>query len=153
MYGLRCIGKGLLTEQTLCSILNLPPPPTKFSPYNGILQNKYKKVAFDSMKNAVEGAVQENKLIIEKEKRTAPDLVLEPRDISGGFDGTWQRRGHQSLNGVVTCTSIDSGKIMDVEVLSKFCLCLDKKTMIAFVLQTIKTPVPAWRALASNKFF
>lgn len=105
------------------------------------------------MKNAVEGAVQENKLISEEEKRTAPDLILEPWDISAGFDGTWQRRGHQSINNVVTCTSIDSGKIMDVEVLSKFCLCLDKNNMIAFVLQTIKAPVAAWRALASNKCF
>lgn len=43
VYGLRCIGKGLLTRQTLCGILNLHLPPTKFSPYNGKLQNKRKK--------------------------------------------------------------------------------------------------------------
>lgn len=79
------------------------------------------------MNNAVEVAGHENTLIIEEEKRTAPDLILEPRDISAGFDSTWQRRDHQSLNGVVTCTSIDSGQIMDIEVFSKFCLCLDKK--------------------------
>lgn len=44
------------------------------------------------------------------------EVQLNPRDIpASGFDGTWQRRGFKSLNGVVTCTSIDSGKIVDVE--------------------------------------
>ncbi|KAG8291178.1 hypothetical protein J6590_108179 [Homalodisca vitripennis] len=126
VYGLRCIGKGLLAGQTLCEILNLPQPPTKFALYNAIIHEQCKKVAFDSMKNAVEGAVEGNKIIIEEEMRNTPGVILEPRDISAGFDGTWQRRGHQSLNGVVTCTSIDSGKVLDVEVLSKYCVCLDK---------------------------
>ncbi|XP_046685511.1 uncharacterized protein LOC124371223 [Homalodisca vitripennis] len=78
------------------------------------------------MTRAVAGAVEENKAIIEEEKITIPELQTDSRDICAGFDGTWQRRGHQSLNGVVTCTSIDSGKVMDIEVLSKYCLCLDK---------------------------
>lgn len=47
--------------------------------------------------------------------------------MSAAFDGTWQRRGHQSLNGVVSCTSVDTGKVLDVCVLSKHCICLDKK--------------------------
>jgi hypothetical protein len=53
-------------------------------------------------------------------------MEANPRDIPAAFDGTWQRRGHRSLNGVFTCTSIYSGKVMDVDVLSKYCLCLDK---------------------------
>ncbi|XP_046680753.1 uncharacterized protein LOC124367720 [Homalodisca vitripennis] len=132
VYGLRCIGKGLLAGQALCGILNLPQPPTKFSPYITILHNKCKIAAFDSMKNAVEEAVQENEVMIEEEKRNVPDVILEPRDISAGFDGTWQRRGHQSLNGVVTCTSIDSGKVMDVAVVSKYCICVDKQNHDAY---------------------
>ena len=36
-------------------------------------------------------------------------------------DGTWQRRGHASLNGCVTTLSIDSGKCLDVEILTKVC--------------------------------
>lgn len=36
-------------------------------------------------------------------------------------DGTWQRRGYSSLNGCVTALSIDTGKCLDVEVLSKVC--------------------------------
>ena len=35
--------------------------------------------------------------------------------------GTWQRRGHSSLNGCVTTLSIDTGKYLDVEILTKVC--------------------------------
>lgn len=42
-------------------------------------------------------------------------------DIAAAFDGTWQKRGHTSMNGVVTVTSFNSGKVLDHECLSKFC--------------------------------
>lgn len=36
-------------------------------------------------------------------------------------DGTWQRRGFSSLHGCVTAISMETGKILDVEPLSKVC--------------------------------
>ena len=36
-------------------------------------------------------------------------------------DGTRQRRGHNSHNGVVTAISVTTGKALDVEVLSNYC--------------------------------
>ncbi|GFU39108.1 uncharacterized protein TNCV_1850041 [Trichonephila clavipes] len=46
-------------------------------------------------------------------------------DVS--VDGTWERGGHLSLNGCVSVISIDAGKVLDIEVLSKMCrLCLKK---------------------------
>ncbi|GFV60407.1 uncharacterized protein TNCV_3470421 [Trichonephila clavipes] len=36
-------------------------------------------------------------------------------------DGTLQRRGHSSLNGCVVVLSIDTGKVLDLEVMSKWC--------------------------------
>ncbi|GFX79251.1 uncharacterized protein TNCV_695631 [Trichonephila clavipes] len=36
-------------------------------------------------------------------------------------DGTWQRRGRSSLNGCVVVLSIDTGKVVDLEVMSKWC--------------------------------
>lgn len=42
-------------------------------------------------------------------------------DIAVAVDGSWQRRGYKSLNGVLTVTSLATGKVIDVEVLSKFC--------------------------------
>ncbi|KAF8773537.1 hypothetical protein HNY73_016192 [Argiope bruennichi] len=58
------------------------------------------------MIKAVEGAVSLN------------DNV---RDISVALDGTWQKRGHSSMNGVITATSLDTGKVIDFECLSKYC--------------------------------
>ncbi|XP_069690574.1 uncharacterized protein [Periplaneta americana] len=95
MYGLRAIGKGKTGGETLCGILNLPPPPTRSTRYNIIIGSAIENVALHNMKVAVEEAVAEN------------DNV---RGISAAFDGTWQKRGHISLNGVVTATSVDTGK-------------------------------------------
>ena len=35
-------------------------------------------------------------------------------------DGTWQRRGYTSLNGVVIAMSVDSEKLLDVETMSRY---------------------------------
>ena len=35
--------------------------------------------------------------------------------------GTWQRKGFSSLNGCVSAISMDTGKVLDVEPLSKVC--------------------------------
>lgn len=117
VYGLRCIGKGQKAGQVLCGILNLPQPPSKFKSYIDVLCKSTGIVAQRSMTKAVEEAVIENKNIMENEN---------PRDLSAAFDGTWQKRGFKSLNGVVTCTSVDSGKVLDIHVLSKYCICDDK---------------------------
>lgn len=113
MYGLRAIGKGKTGGETLCGILNLPPPPTRSTRYNIIIGSAIENVALHNMKVAVEEAVAEN------------DNV---RGISAAFDGTWQKRGHISLNGVVTATSVDTGKVIDVAILSKHCRCEGRTT-------------------------
>ena len=43
--------------------------------------------------------------------------AMEPTRVRVTVDGSWQKRGHNSLNGVVT--AISGGKCVDVEVLSK----------------------------------
>ncbi|XKL59926.1 hypothetical protein PGB90_000942 [Kerria lacca] len=45
------------------------------------------------------------------------------RDIDVAFDGSWQKRGPNSLNGVITATSVHTGRVIDCEILSKFCKC------------------------------
>ena len=42
-------------------------------------------------------------------------------DVGVSVDGTWQRKGFSSMNGVVTAISIDSGKVLDTAILSKNC--------------------------------
>ncbi|GFT60636.1 uncharacterized protein TNCV_1789251 [Trichonephila clavipes] len=90
-YGLRCIGKGSSAAKTICAAMNLPPPPAKFQRYNGILLESLSKVSDASMKKAVEETVEMNN---------------NNRDITAAFDGSWQKRGHTSLNGVVSATSL-----------------------------------------------
>ncbi|GFV23420.1 uncharacterized protein TNCV_4781321 [Trichonephila clavipes] len=62
----------------------------------------------DSIQNAAKEAICENE---------------GNKNIAVAVDGTWQKRGYTSLNGVVTVTSIDTGKVIDVDILSKYCAC------------------------------
>lgn len=106
VYGMRSIGKGQAAAETLLSIMNLPPPPTKFYHYNSLLLKSLRKVTNDSMIVATREAIAEND---------------HDSDICVAFDGTWQKRGHTSLHGVITATSLDTGKVLDFECLSKYC--------------------------------
>ena len=42
-------------------------------------------------------------------------------DIAVSFDGTWAKRGHTSLYGVVFVLSVDTGEVLDYCIMSKFC--------------------------------
>jgi hypothetical protein len=96
---------------TLCALLDLPPPLSKFDSYQNVLVSVARDVCNENMKEAVEEAIQINDGI---------------RDLSAGFDRTWQKRGHMPLNGVLTATSVDTGKVIDVAILSKYCYCKNK---------------------------
>ncbi|GBN39555.1 hypothetical protein AVEN_158802-1 [Araneus ventricosus] len=50
------------------------------------------------------------------------------RDITVALDGTWQKRGHTSINGVITATSLDTGKVRDFECLCKYCFTCENKS-------------------------
>ena len=51
-------------------------------------------------------------------------------DVKVTCDATWQRRGHQSLYGVVVVASWETGQVLDIEVLSKHCvMCSQKKAI------------------------
>ena len=106
VYGMRCIGGGLESGKTLCSILNIPNPPVKYHKFNDIVTTALQAVAENCMQEAAKEAVMENE---------------GSMDIAVAIDGSWQKRGHTSLNGVVTATSVDTGKVIDVECLSKYC--------------------------------
>lgn len=105
-YGLRCIGKGFAAGKMLSGVLNIATPPTSISKYTNVVGEAVREMAENSMKNAVSEAVAENE---------------GSTDIAVGFDGTWQKRGFKSNNGVASATSIDTGKILDVDILSKYC--------------------------------
>ncbi|GFT09406.1 hypothetical protein TNCV_5062701 [Trichonephila clavipes] len=51
--------------------------------------------------------------------REAVDENDGQRDLAVAVDGSWQKRGFSSKNGLVTVTSVDTGKVIDVEVFFK----------------------------------
>lgn len=110
VYGMRSIGKGLAASNVLCALLDLPSPPQKFESYNKIILDAVEDCANVCMKDATMEAVSVN---IE-ESGPITDLAV-------CLDGSWQKRGHSSLNGFVSVTSFDTGKVLDVAVMSKYC--------------------------------
>lgn len=107
MYAFRCIGKGEQAAQTFCALMDLPTPPS-LKRYRSLLHTATKVVCENTMKKAAEECVEEND---------------QNRDVTAIFDGSWQRRGHTSLNGVVTAIAANIGKVVDVRVYSKYCRC------------------------------
>ena len=126
-YALRSIGVGLSGAQTLFSQMNLPPP-ISCSAYNKIqkkIHNTVENVAIEAMKDAIE--------VREAAGVTCEDEIV---DSSISCDGTWQRRGFSSLNGAVAILSTDTGKVLDVEPMSRFCnACVSNKKLKKKLIQ------------------
>lgn len=85
----------------------------KFYKYNTVIHKALDKVAGDSMDVATREAVIEN-----------------DNDICVAFDGTCQKRGHSSRHGVIVATSLDTGKVIDFESLSKYCPTCKSETKV-----------------------
>ena len=103
----REIGKGLMSIETFCSHMNMPPPMSRLS-YSEIVNSLhpiYVEAAEESMSTAA-AAIRKD------------DTVT---DIVASFDGTWHKRGYVSLNGVVTCIERVNDKCIDVQVKTKDC--------------------------------
>ena len=95
------------------ALTNLPKPMTANN-YDTIvnrLNNVAKEVVNETMKDASED-------LLSKIKDPNGDIVI---DSAVSCDGKWQKRGYSSLNGVVTVISMDNGKILDVEPMTRTC--------------------------------
>ena len=103
----REIGCGYKYIEKFCGLMNLPPPVKERNYQKQVnkLVNAYSNCALKSMQAAAEYAV----------------IQEGQRDIRVSLDGTWQKRGHQSKNGVVTLMSSKTGKCIDYEICTKTC--------------------------------
>ena len=103
---MRNMGKGHSDIRSFCGIMNMPPPMTEdtYQKLHGNLHNAAVKCSQESMSAAALELGQQNN-----------------KDVTIMIGGTWQKRGHTSINGVVTCISMESRKVLDCEVLSKVC--------------------------------
>ncbi|GFW73499.1 uncharacterized protein TNCV_2801631 [Trichonephila clavipes] len=66
---------------------------------------------------AVQLCSEENMKAASKEVQN----LKESTTCGVSVDGSWQRRGHMSLNGCVSVISNDTGKILDLEVMTQYC--------------------------------
>ena len=104
----REVGLGYGGIETFCKCLNI------FCLANNAYQNLHQ----GPIKNAYQLAANKSmqKAVAEYQNNNDEDVPANQRVT---MDGTWQRRGHASLHGIVTAM-IDK-KCVDYEVLSKFC--------------------------------
>ena len=111
VYGMRTLGKGYAGARKFCTVMNMPPPPTE----KAFLSNSrhIKAIAKETMKKAGEEFFS-----LKKQSNLSG---VEPVNCGVSCDGTWQKRGYSSRNGCVTVTSVDTGKVLDVEALSQGC--------------------------------
>ncbi|GFU87053.1 uncharacterized protein TNCV_1586411 [Trichonephila clavipes] len=91
----------------LCSTLNLPRlTKTAYKNQEAKLLKVVQEVAEESM---IKAATE----IVEKHQNLSSDIVK----CGISVDGTWQRRGYTSMNGCVAAISVDTGKVLDIEVI------------------------------------
>ncbi|GFY29074.1 uncharacterized protein TNCV_4722021 [Trichonephila clavipes] len=115
VFGMRIIGKGHSAVKKLCFAINIDVPSKRAFGFLG------KKLEF-AASNVACNTMKEAALEI---RSNETDTEFSQCGVS--VDGTWQRRGYSSLNGCVSVISIESGKVLDVEFMSKVCrLCNSK---------------------------
>ena len=90
--------------------MNIPSVRTKnnFSKISKRLKSKAFKVAEESMT----AASQEIHGVDKRDKVVNCGLFV---------DGTWQKRGYASLNDCVAALSVDTGKLLDIAAMSRYC--------------------------------
>lgn len=113
IYAMRSIGQGHASIKKFTALMNMPAPMTV---------KNYDKVV-KTMAKVVEGVAKQTM------SEAAHDLKLTKGQHSGDgvvdvpvtCDGSWQRRGFASFNGTFTSISLDTGKILDIAVMSRYC--------------------------------
>ena len=106
----REIGKGHNAMTTFNKVMNMPAPLTRCN---------FTKIQNEKVLPAVEKLANDSMV----------NNAYKIRDVSGNdnrecgvsIDGTWQKRGYSSHNGVVTVITLDTQKCLDVEVLPDKC--------------------------------
>lgn len=107
VYAMKQLGCGHEEASHFMAVMNMPPPPNKAA-YN--LHSK-------QLLKVVEPLAKETMKVAAHRLRIKNDS----QECGVSVDGSWQRRGYSSLNGVVSALSIDTGEVLDVEVLAKDC--------------------------------
>lgn len=126
----------------IIAALSMPPiSQGKFDRYARYLYKRMESHHENMMKKGIDAVVQHY-------RNTGVELNAATGylDIAISFDGTWQKRGHTSHIGVSFVVEIETGMVIDFEVLCNFCQVCSKKNMSAKWI-----PVPFLQSYAHNK--
>ena len=121
VLAMRRIGRGYASLKKFCGVMDMPGPITErnYGRHQRTLRDAAVAVAEQSMSRAAEETHQLS-------ANRYPD-VEGPASMAVTFDGTWMRRGFSSLYGVFSCIAWDTGRIVDLDVCSKFCQACNMK--------------------------
>ena len=106
------IGESHSSFDKFCCLMNILPPSSKstFVEYHQLIEEKSQLHVENSLKRAREevrqfyGAISESEIV----------------DCLVSIDGTWQKRGHQSLLGAVYVIEYQTGKVMVIKTFANF---------------------------------
>ena len=103
VYTMRATGQGYVGIEKFTMLMNIPEPMTKknYDQIVGVISTNMKSIAEETMSEAC----------VDIRQNLLPDVnddVIVNTAIP--CDGSWQRRGYSSINGVVTIISMDSAK-------------------------------------------
>jgi hypothetical protein len=104
--------------EKFCAEMNIPPPPARKSWYRAA-----EKIWSASMRSAAESMDAVAHEIHTKTVLMAESDDADTSEITVSCDGSWQRRGFSSRNGVATVLTVDgyNCKVIDTETLSNHC--------------------------------
>ena len=113
-YSMRRIGNGFAGMKRFLVLMNHQSPMTEKN------YRKLSSVYRNSVKEVAETVMQEAALEIYNKKHDA-DCDDNIVDTGIYVDGTWHKRGFTSLNGAMAAISIETGRILDVEAMTRYC--------------------------------
>ena len=116
VYSVRFIGQGYTSIEKFNALMNIPPLMTT---------NNYEKLAnkiVSFTKDIAEETMRDAAIEIHSNtsNTNTSATVVDPSVLC---DGVWDIRSFLSNNGVFAVISLDNGKVLEAEPLSKFCKC------------------------------
>ena len=120
VYTCRSLGLGHTGLERFASLMNMPGPMAikTYEDIVAIVSGATKTVANETMIAAVD-EIKASK--INTETVDTADKTVAVVDTGISIDGAWTKRGYSSMNCVVTAISLDNGKVIDIEVMSRMC--------------------------------
>ena len=112
VLGMRMVGRGRSGLETFCAFMNTlsPVSPPCYSEHN-------QRILEASIAEAAASQEAAASCLHELQGRSENDAI----DVAVTCDGTWSKRGFTALYSVVVVASWENGKVLDTEILTKYC--------------------------------